>query len=190
VWRVWRPLRRAGGGCQATPFSPHILTPPSTNPQNPLVRSPFASWRTFFRSVSLSHSFSRPLVSSFRFYPTFSEHGLLLIDFYTDFNSMGEPLDWFASHFLMTDRNTWTGILTQARATWFFFYLTVSIASDIFDAKIFILRYISYDCTSWASLSILSYYTFYIASNKFKSTAFEAKLKSLILKSNFNSRRT
>lgn len=56
VWRVWRPLRRAGGGCQATPFSPHILTPPSTNPQNPLVRSPFASWRTLSSVLCLALS--------------------------------------------------------------------------------------------------------------------------------------
>lgn len=71
VWRVWRPLRRAGGGCQATPFSPHILTPPSTNPQNPLVRSPFASWRTL--SSVLCRSLARFSFLSFRlpcFYPT------------------------------------------------------------------------------------------------------------------------
>lgn len=50
VWRVWRPLRRAGGGCQATPFSPHILTPPSTNPKTPFWASPTSPHGVLFLS--------------------------------------------------------------------------------------------------------------------------------------------
>ena len=98
VWRVWRPLRRAGGGCLATPFSPHILTPPSTNPQNPLVRSPFASWRTLSSVLfgELSRSFLIPFISSFSLLSNamFNKHGLLLVDSYTNFNSVRKQLDW------------------------------------------------------------------------------------------------
>lgn len=73
VWRVWRPLRRAGGGCQATPFNPHILTPPSTNPKTPLWAHPPSPHGALFLS-RLSGT-------------AFAEHGSLLDNLHADFNS-------------------------------------------------------------------------------------------------------
>lgn len=45
-------ITKSRGWLPGNAFQPHILTPPSTNPQNPLVRSPFASWRTLSSATS------------------------------------------------------------------------------------------------------------------------------------------